>query len=67
MKLCSFDNMSNLEMNKKGEVKGYFQFKLLFRKGVVGNSATYLTGDMVQRLNAITDEKFRGCNLALHV
>lgn len=72
MKQCSFDNLANLEVNKTGELKGYlplnslsFQFKYFFRKGNVGDSATYLTGDMVNRLNAITDEHFKGYDLKL--
>lgn len=72
MKLCSFDNLAKLEVNKTGELKGYlplsspsFQFKYFFRKGIVGDSAAYLTGDMVNRLNAITDEHFKGYDLKL--
>lgn len=67
MKLCTFDNLPNLEVNKNGELKGSFQFKYFFRKGVVGDSATYLTGEMINRLNAITEKHFRGYDLKLHV
>lgn len=54
MKLCSFDSLANLAVNKNGD---------FFRKRVVGDSATYLTGEMINRLNAITEKHFRGYDI----
>lgn len=62
VKRCSFDKLSNLEVNKTGTAFGFLAHDLFFRKGRVGDSKKYLTEETVKRLNTIT-EKFRGCGL----
>lgn len=68
MKLCSFDNLRCFEVNKTGVIgtKRNTPNQLFFRNGRVGDASKYLIGEMVKRLNAITEEKFRGCDLLLH-
>ncbi|KAL8542468.1 hypothetical protein ACS0TY_003359 [Phlomoides rotata] len=51
-KLCSFEHMKELEVNKNG--KGAivdFENKNLFRKGLVGDWVNYFTPMMVERLS----------------
>ncbi|KAD3067826.1 hypothetical protein E3N88_35706 [Mikania micrantha] len=65
--LCSFENLSNLEVNKKGvdkfgkllevEKKGFF------RKGEIGDWKNYLSEEMKDRIDGITEQKFQGSGL----
>lgn len=67
-KLCSFENMKELEVNKKG--KGAivdFENKALFRKGEVGDWVNYFTPQMVERLTNIMEEKLAGSGLFFNV
>ncbi|KAI7750588.1 hypothetical protein M8C21_022497 [Ambrosia artemisiifolia] len=67
VKLCSFENLSNLEVNKEGfekfgklvdiEKRGFF------RKGVIGDWKNYLSEEMKERIDGIIDEKFKGSGL----
>ncbi|XP_054822988.1 cytosolic sulfotransferase 12-like [Prosopis cineraria] len=57
LKLRSFETLSNLEVNKKGKLPSGVENKVFFRRGEVGDSKNFLTADMIQRLNAITQEK----------
>jgi len=62
VELCSFENLKNLEANKKGS-QGVFlkvPHESYFRKGVVGDWANHLTPEMAKRLDAIFEEKFNG-------
>ncbi|KAJ9536270.1 hypothetical protein OSB04_un000542 [Centaurea solstitialis] len=68
VKLCSFENLSNLEVNKNGvndfkvvEVEN----RLFFRKGEIGDWKNYLSEEMKERIDKITDEKFKGSGLIL--
>ncbi|XP_074347274.1 cytosolic sulfotransferase 8-like [Apium graveolens] len=55
--LCSFDNMSKLEVNKTGNFIGELSNDSFFRSGVVGDWKNYLTAEMASKLNQITEEK----------
>ncbi|XP_054792841.1 cytosolic sulfotransferase 12-like [Prosopis cineraria] len=57
LKLCSFENLSNLEVNKSGKVSSGVKSKNFFRRGTVGDSKNFLTLDMIKRLDDITEEK----------
>ncbi|XP_028803564.1 cytosolic sulfotransferase 12-like [Neltuma alba] len=57
LKLCSFENLSNLEVNKNGKVWTGIETKTYFRRGEVGDSKNFLTSDMIERLNLISQEK----------
>ncbi|KAB2020405.1 hypothetical protein ES319_D07G067000v1 [Gossypium barbadense] len=67
MKLCSFENLSNLEVNKSSVLKLSTQIIIdnrhFFRKGKVGDGKSYLTDEMIKRINEITSEKLLGSGL----
>nr|GMD81695.1 cytosolic sulfotransferase 12-like [Ipomoea batatas] len=63
-RLCSFESLSNLEVNKTGKGllfgnsnNGYF------RKGKVGDWRNHLTDEMATKLDQIVEEKFKGTGL----
>ena len=58
LKLCSFDNLSNLEVNKTGILSLGLENKSFFRKGQVGDWINYLSPQMIERIDKITQEKF---------
>ncbi|XP_039136735.1 cytosolic sulfotransferase 15-like [Dioscorea cayenensis subsp. rotundata] len=67
VKLCSFDNLRELEVNKDN--KGSVESRRLppssfFRKGKVGDWVNYLSMEMVEKLDAITKEKLHGFGLS---
>ena len=59
-RLCSFDNLSNLEVNKNGKSLNGTDNNAYFRWGQVGNWTNYLTTEMIEKLDCITEEKFHG-------
>ncbi|MCE3216875.1 hypothetical protein HAX54_008839 [Datura stramonium] len=65
IKLCSFDNLSNLEVNITGKTLFGNDNTIFFRKGEVGDWKNHLTDEMVDRLNQITEHKFKGSGLKL--
>ncbi|CAK7340447.1 unnamed protein product [Dovyalis caffra] len=61
VRLCSFKNLSTLEVNKSIISTEYFvQNPYFFRKGEVGDWENHLTPEMVARLDQITKEKLEG-------
>ncbi|KAK4587584.1 hypothetical protein RGQ29_018836 [Quercus rubra] len=66
-KLCSFENMKELEVNKAGKSIKYFENKTLFRKGEVGDWVNYLTPRMVEQLAKVVEEKLGGSGLSFKV
>ncbi|MCL7036560.1 hypothetical protein MKW94_009856 [Papaver nudicaule] len=78
VRLCSFDNLN--ELNKQGEVVRLLSFENMnktrknllsinknswFRRGQVGDYANYLTPEMIECLDKITEEKLHGSGLQL--
>ncbi|KAD6119752.1 hypothetical protein E3N88_11023 [Mikania micrantha] len=61
IKLCSFENLSNLEVNKSGSSRPIpsvtIENRSLFRKGKVGDSKHYLTEEMKEKIDKLMDEK----------
>lgn len=68
-KLCSFEHMKELEVNKKGKgaIIVDFENNNLFRKGVVGDWVNHLTPVMVERLNNIMEEKLAATGLSFKI
>ncbi|KAE8718373.1 multiple C2 and transmembrane domain-containing protein 2-like isoform 1 [Hibiscus syriacus] len=63
IELCSFESLSNLEVNKSGkQVKkdGYMENSAYFRKGKVGDWRNYLSDEMGNRLDNIMEDKLTG-------
>ncbi|KAF3438029.1 hypothetical protein FNV43_RR20785 [Rhamnella rubrinervis] len=67
IRLCSFENLSNLEVNKGGMQKFSPEIAVdksnFFRKGQVGDWKNYLTEEMAKRIDQISDEKLLGSGL----
>lgn len=63
-RLCSFDNLSNLDVNKneKSLLSG-IKNTILFRRGEVGDWRNHLTIQMVEIYNCIMKEKFHSIGL----
>ncbi|KQJ93531.1 hypothetical protein BRADI_3g05191v3 [Brachypodium distachyon] len=65
VKLCSFDGLSGLEVNKTGNVG--FRVRLLrqsfFRKGGAGDWANHMTPEMACRLDSVMRDKLHGLGL----
>ncbi|XWS43302.1 hypothetical protein CRYUN_Cryun16bG0091300 [Craigia yunnanensis] len=70
IELCSFENMMNLEVNKSGTWQSNIvpiENKEFFRKGTMGDWKNFLTPEMVQRLDEITEQKLNGSGLTFHI
>ncbi|XP_057962566.1 cytosolic sulfotransferase 5-like [Malania oleifera] len=65
LKLCSFDNLSNLEVNRIAKLSSGEENNTFFRRGVVGDWMNYLTDEMIERLDQITEQKLQGSGLKL--
>ncbi|KAK8522692.1 hypothetical protein V6N13_115651 [Hibiscus sabdariffa] len=63
LKLCSFENLSNLEVNKTGKLDTGEDFNAFFRQGEVGDAKNHLTPQMIEKLDQITQEKLHGYGL----
>ncbi|KAL3824004.1 hypothetical protein ACJIZ3_020033 [Penstemon smallii] len=65
LKLCSFDNLSSLEVNMNGKLSSGEENKVFFRHGVVGDWKNYLDAEMVEKIDQISELKFNGSGLVL--
>ncbi|XP_059655643.1 cytosolic sulfotransferase 12-like [Cornus florida] len=63
LRLCSFDNLSNLEVNVNGKLPSGEENKAFFRRGEVGDSNNYLTAEMIDQFDQIIEEKLHGSGL----
>ncbi|CAN4124637.1 unnamed protein product [Withania somnifera] len=63
LRMCSFENLSNLEVNKNGKLSSGEENKAFFRKGEVGDWNNYFTIEMTEKLNHIIEQKFQGSGL----
>ncbi|XP_027182083.1 flavonol 3-sulfotransferase-like [Coffea eugenioides] len=68
VRLCSLENLRNLEVNKNGGVNTpatKFKASSFSRKGKVGDWTNFLTHSMVERYKKIMEEKLG--NVAYHL
>ncbi|KAG5576036.1 hypothetical protein H5410_056170 [Solanum commersonii] len=63
LKMCSFENMSNLEVNTNGKFSTGKAYTIFFRRGEIGDWNNYFTIEMKDKLNHIIEEKFQGSRL----
>ncbi|KAM7263561.1 hypothetical protein ACFE04_001244 [Oxalis oulophora] len=63
-KLCSFENMKDLEVNKSGKSIKYFENKHLFRKAQVGDYVNYLSPSMIDQLSKIVKRELGSSGLS---
>ncbi|KAJ9565454.1 hypothetical protein OSB04_001420 [Centaurea solstitialis] len=69
IKLCSFENLSNLEVNKSGKHRPEealsIENRLYFRKAKDGDWENYFTEEMKEKVDKLIDEKLSGTGLVL--
>ncbi|MFS7956292.1 putative flavonol sulfotransferase-like protein [Helianthus anomalus] len=66
IKLCSFENLSNLEVNKTGKPEGgSLENRLYYRKAEDGDWKNYFTDEMKEKIDKLTDEKLGHTGLVL--
>ncbi|KAL7222733.1 hypothetical protein ACSBR1_024436 [Camellia fascicularis] len=63
LKLCSFNNLKDLEVNKNEKNIRGSPNSMFFGKGEVGDWANYLTPSMLERMNKLMEEKFASSGL----
>ncbi|XVF03134.1 hypothetical protein REPUB_Repub04eG0234900 [Reevesia pubescens] len=63
LKLCSFDNLSKLKVNKTGKLASGEEYKAFFRRGEVGDAKNHLTPQLMEKLDQITEQKLHGSGL----
>nr|XP_004253506.1 cytosolic sulfotransferase 12-like [Solanum lycopersicum] len=63
LKMCSFENLRNLEVNTNGKFSTGEEYNLFFRKGEIGDWKNYFTTKMSDKLNHTIEEKFQGSGL----
>ncbi|KAI8026433.1 Cytosolic sulfotransferase 15 [Camellia lanceoleosa] len=56
-RLCNFNNMRELEVNKTGKSPGHFENETLFRRGEVGDWINHFRPEMVERVNKVPEAK----------
>ncbi|PWA65400.1 P-loop containing nucleoside triphosphate hydrolase [Artemisia annua] len=65
----SFEHLKNLEVNKIGIQRFDFGFEIenrhFFRQGLVGDWKHHMTQEMRERIDRITQEKFKGSGLTI--
>ncbi|KAG5532682.1 hypothetical protein RHGRI_027092 [Rhododendron griersonianum] len=63
LRLCSFDNLSNLEVNNSGKLSMGEPNKAFFRRGEVGDWKNFLTAEMVDRPDQISERELKNSGL----
>ncbi|PON38283.1 Sulfotransferase domain containing protein [Parasponia andersonii] len=65
LKLCSFKNLKDLDVNKHGKFMPYFENKSYFRKGEVGDWVNHLSPTVADQVEKLIHEKFSSSGLTL--
>ncbi|XP_015075750.1 cytosolic sulfotransferase 12-like [Solanum pennellii] len=63
LRLCSFGNLRNLEVNANGKMLTGIANKNFFRQGEIGDWKNYFTVEMDDKLNHIIEQKFQGSGM----
>ncbi|CAN6249444.1 unnamed protein product [Urochloa humidicola] len=66
VRLCSFEHMSGLKVTKYGLMAtkdGPIENSLFYRRGVVGDWVNHLSPEAAQRIDAITEARFKDSGL----
>ncbi|KAI3704803.1 hypothetical protein L1987_75032 [Smallanthus sonchifolius] len=65
--LCSFENLSKLEVNKTGKMQDVYvvENRIFFRKAKDGDWKNYFTDEMKEKIDKLMDEKLSGTGLVL--
>lgn len=68
VEMCSFESLSNLEVNKSDTMKfGPVPHNAFFRKGKVGDWKNHLTPSMAEKIDKIIEQKMSGFGLRFGV
>ncbi|KAF5198416.1 Cytosolic sulfotransferase [Thalictrum thalictroides] len=67
-KFCSFEHLSNLEVNKSNEEGNVplIENNMFFRKGEIGDWKNLLTTSMAEKLDQLVEQKLHGSGLKLN-
>uniref|UniRef100_M4DLJ1 Sulfotransferase n=1 Tax=Brassica campestris TaxID=3711 RepID=M4DLJ1_BRACM len=63
VKLCSFESLSSLEVNREGKLPSGMETRAFFRKGEVGGWRDTLTESLAEVIDRTIEEKFQGSGL----
>jgi hypothetical protein len=66
-RLCSFDNLKDLEVNKNGVRPSGMRNSAFFRKGETGDWGNHLSPSMAERFWKIVEEKLDGSGLTFKI
>ncbi|KAL5570639.1 hypothetical protein UlMin_027214 [Ulmus minor] len=66
-KICSFQSLKDLDVNKTGRSIKNFENKNLFRKGEVGDWVNYVSPEMAKKLSKVIEEKLGDSGLKFKV
>ncbi|XP_010514146.1 PREDICTED: cytosolic sulfotransferase 12-like [Camelina sativa] len=61
--LCSFESLSNLEVNRQGKLPNGTESKAFFRKGEIGGWRGSLSESLAAQIDRTIEEKFHGSGL----
>ncbi|ESW05663.1 hypothetical protein PHAVU_011G199100 [Phaseolus vulgaris] len=67
IKLCRFETMKDLEVNKSGYINNIIEKKHFFRKGEIGDWINYFSPSMIEKLSKIIEEKLGDSGLSFKV
>ncbi|XP_010518598.1 PREDICTED: cytosolic sulfotransferase 12 [Camelina sativa] len=62
-KLCSFESLSDLEVNRQGKLPNGMETKTFFRKGEIGGWSDTLSESLAAEIDRTIEEKFHGSGL----